>query len=186
MSTPYLPRIAAGETDLIQSCIDEYGPLVWSMALRRCPSRQDAEDAVQEIFIDVWKSAKRFDESIASEKAFIAMIARRRLIDRRRKIDRSLDTTPITPVLEETRLHSEENLEHHAEIALAARAIAQLQPKERDVVLLSVHQGFSHSQIAERTGLPLGTVKTYVRRGLQRVREMLHDPTPSSSEEVPS
>jgi len=186
MSTPYLPRIAAGETDLIQDCIDQYGALIWSMALRRCPSRQDAEDAVQEIFIDVWKSAKRFDEAIASEKAFIAMIARRRLIDRRRRRDRSLDTTPITPVMEETRLFAEGNVEHHAEIALAERAIAKLQPKERDVVLLSVHQGFSHSQIAEQTGLPLGTVKTYVRRGLQRVRDMLQGEAPESLEEVPT
>ena len=180
-----LPRIAAGESGLIQDCIDRYGALIWSMALRRTPSRQDAEDAVQEIFIDVWKSAARFDEAIASEKAFIAMIARRRLIDRRRKIDRTPDHTPITPVMEETRLYSEQIGEARAEIALAARAIAQLDAKERDVVVLSVHQGMSHSQIAEHTGLPLGTVKTYVRRGLMRVREMLADRS-DTLEEAPT
>ena len=85
VSPPILPRVAAGEPTALAECMERYGGLVWSIALRLTGSRADAEDAIQEIFIDLWKSAARFDGAVASEKAFVAMIARRRLIDRRRR-----------------------------------------------------------------------------------------------------
>src|SRR5262245_66294972 len=77
-----LARVAEGDAIAVRECIARYGGLVWSIARRF--ELADAEDAVQEIFLDLWKSAARFDPNIASETAFIAMIARRRLIDRRR------------------------------------------------------------------------------------------------------
>jgi RNA polymerase sigma-70 factor (ECF subfamily) len=80
-----LKRIAAGDKTAVQDCLDSYGGLVWSLARRMSPNTNEAEDAVQEIFIDVWKNAARFDESQSSETTFVAMIARRRLIDRLRK-----------------------------------------------------------------------------------------------------
>ena len=83
-----LKRIASGNTPAVQECLDTYGGLVWSLALRMLPNANEAEDAVQEIFIDIWKNAERFDEAQASETTFIAMIARRRLIDRLRKVNR--------------------------------------------------------------------------------------------------
>src|SRR5436190_14026687 len=79
---PLLGRVAAGDEAAVRECLARYGGLVWSIARRFEPS--DAEDAVQEIFLDLWKSAARFDRAVASETAFVAMIARRRLIDRRR------------------------------------------------------------------------------------------------------
>ncbi len=88
MPETLLPRIAAGDPDAVQACIRRYGGLVWSLALRMSRSREDAEDAVQEIFISLWKSADRFDPSRATEVTFIAMVARRRLIDRRRAAQR--------------------------------------------------------------------------------------------------
>jgi len=66
-------------------------------------------------------------------------------------------------------------IEDRADARLATRAIERLQPKERDAILLSVYQGMSHSEISTHMDLPLGTVKTYIRRGLIRVREMLAD-----------
>jgi len=168
-----LPRVAKGDAEAVQECIDRYGRLVWSLALRHSPSRGEAEDAVQEIFIALWESAARYDPGRASEAAFISTIARRRLIDQHRRRQRrikleSLDekeyVEPETPG---------RHVEACAEAALAARAIDRLQPKERNVVLLSAYHGMSHGQIAEHTGLPLGTVKTYVRRGLSRVKDML-------------
>ena len=139
----------------------------------------DAEDAVQEIFIDVWKSAARFDESQASETTFICMIARRRLIDRRRRLARrpktdSLSDEPHQQIAGVDHRH----LESRAEAILASRAIARLAPKEQQVLLLSAYHGLSHGQIAEKTGLPLGTVKTYIRRGLMRVKDMLETTGP--------
>ena len=80
-----LDQIARGDPAGVAACIDEFGSLVWSLARRLSPDPGEAEDAVQEIFIDVWKSAARFDPRKGSAKMFIAMIARRRLIDRLRR-----------------------------------------------------------------------------------------------------
>lgn len=173
MSPPVLPRVAAGEPSAVAECMERYGGLVWSIALRLTGSRADAEDAIQEIFIDLWKSAARFDESVASEKAFIAMIARRRLIDRRRRDQRGLQTEPMPQDPNIAGDAGDRRIESCAEVSLARRALRKLDPKERDVLLLSAYEGFSHQQIADRTGMPLGTVKTYIRRGLQRVRKAL-------------
>ena len=85
---PILARIAAGDSAAVEECMVEYGGLVWSLARRLSPSNADAEDAVQEIFVELWKNASRFDSAKASEKTFIAMIAKRRLIDRLRHKNR--------------------------------------------------------------------------------------------------
>ena len=80
-----LQRIAGGDSAAVSDFIDRYGGLIWSLARRFTSTNADAEDAVQEIFFDLWKSCKNFRPEIASEKTFTAMVARRRLIDRKRK-----------------------------------------------------------------------------------------------------
>jgi RNA polymerase sigma-70 factor (ECF subfamily) len=155
--------------------------LVWSLARQRLPAAE-AEDAVQEIFIEIWKSAERFDPAQGSETAFVAMIARRRLIDRLRRAGRRPRTEPLE-VHDFGLLQTDSAaIEAGAEVALAARALSELQPNERQVVLLSVCQGMSHSEIAQHTQLPLGTVKTYVRRSLQRIRNTLEQSSASHRE----
>src|SRR5687768_17786487 len=91
-----LARVAQGDALAGREVLARYGGLVWSIARRF--EAGDAEDAVQEIFLDLWKSAARFDPAIASEAAFIAMIARRRLIDRKRTRRRRPTTEDITEV----------------------------------------------------------------------------------------
>jgi RNA polymerase sigma factor (sigma-70 family) len=85
MSESILERVARGDQQAVRECIDEFGGLVWAIARRMTRSRADAEDAVQEIFVDVWRSAARYDSVQGSEKVFITTIARRRLIDRIRR-----------------------------------------------------------------------------------------------------
>lgn len=170
--TDVLPRLSSGEPRAAEECLDRYGALVWSLARRYTPSPADAEDAVQDIFLDLWKNANRFDAARAPEAAFVTMIARRRLIDRRRRGQRRPRTSSLDAGYEMADPLARKP-EAAAEVSLAARAISRLEPKERQVVLLSVLQGMSHSQIADHTGMPLGTVKTYARRGLMHVREQL-------------
>ena len=173
LSLSVLQRIASGDAAAVRECIDEYGGLVWSLARRLSRTPSDAEDATQEIFLDIWRSAGRFDTSQGSDKMFIAMIARRRLIDRLRK------TTGEPP------MDSVETLESVAwsdpgiaseisvEAELAARALKELRPEQRQVLELGLLHGLSQSEIAERLGMPLGTVKSFMRRGLLRVREFM-------------
>jgi len=164
-----LARVAAGDAVAIREVLATYGGLVWSIARRF--EVADAEDAVQEIFLDLWKSAGRFDPAIASEAAFIAMIARRRLIDRRRTRRRR----PTTENLGEVPSIADEGTtgpDVCAEANQAARALAQLRPEQRQVLVLS-SQGLSHGEISARTGMPLGTVKAHARRGLLSIRAAL-------------
>ncbi len=80
-----LAAVAAGRREAMEACIAEYGGMVWSLALRMSPTREDAEEGVQEVFLDVWRHAHRFDPAVSSETTFVAMLARRRLIDRHRR-----------------------------------------------------------------------------------------------------
>lgn len=174
---PVLPKIAAGEAGAAQECIDRYKGLLWWLARNKVA---DPEDAVQEIFIALWENAARYDPSRSSEPAFVSLIARRRLIDRQRKRGRrpqtdSLDTSDREGLERADWLPavSGESIEVGAEAALAARAVRDLATQEVRVIKLSVVSGMSHSEIADVTSIPLGTVKTYIRRGLARVRDAL-------------
>ncbi|HVY47788.1 MAG TPA: sigma-70 family RNA polymerase sigma factor [Minicystis sp.] len=172
---PLLGRVAAGDPAAVRACIARYGGLVLSIARRLSPSRAEAEDAAQEIFVDLWRSASRFDASISSETTFVAVIARRRLLDRRRRRARRPETEPLseTPLAKGGGGTEPSQIEACGEAVLAAKALAQLRPEQRHVLLLSTCQGMSHDEIATETGLPLGTVKAHARRGLLRVRELL-------------
>ena len=168
-----LGRLAAGEDGALAEVLDRYGGLVWSLVRRVVRAAQDAEDLVQEIFIDVWKSAARFDPKASSEGNFVAMIARRRLIDRRRKLDRRADVESLDEELDMPAEPDQDIVALADEAELAAQALTQLSEGQRKVLQLSIFQGLTHQEIAGRTGIPLGTVKSHARRGLIRVRELL-------------
>ncbi len=168
-----LGRVASGDPSAVQDCIDTYGPLVWAIARRLSPTANEAEDAVQEIFIQLWQSAGRFDPAIASEKGFVAMIARRRLIDRMRKSERRPQLESFEERYDEPVSRHHEKIERDLEAAAALQALNTLQPKQRRVLMLSVYQGMSHGEIAAATDLPLGTVKSHIARGLAQIRQNL-------------
>jgi len=173
VSQTILERIAAGDQTAVQECLKAYGGLVWSLALRMLRVREDAEDAVQEIFVDIWKNAGRFDSVLASEATFIAMIARRRLIDRLRHSQRRINADSLDDIVAEPSSRSDLSLQTNVEAREAAKALDQLRPEQRQVLQLSIVNGMSHQEIADATGMPLGTVKTHARRGLLQIREIL-------------
>jgi RNA polymerase sigma-70 factor (ECF subfamily) len=166
-TTSLLERIAAGDGGAVRECVARFGGLVWSIA-RRFESA-DAEDAVQEIFVDLWKSAARYDPAIASELVFVTMIARRRLIDRRRGRRRR----PTTEQIDDQLPDAGTGPDVCAEAAQARRALDDLRPEQRRVLVLATRDGLSHGEIAAHTGMPLGTVKAHARRGLLSIRAAL-------------
>jgi len=174
-----LERVASGDPDAFNLCTDRYAGLVWSLARRMCPTRADAEDAVQEIFLAVWKSSARFDASQGSEATFIATIARRRLIDRLRKSGRRPGGAELhegqateAPAIAEATEASDESRR-------AREALKQLSEEQQRILQLAIYHGMSHEKIATSTGMPLGTVKAHVRRGLIRLREILGEAQPT-------
>ena len=182
MTESLLQRVARGDQTAVRDVMSAFGGLVWSLARRFCANQADAEDATQEIFLDVWRSAPRFDPAVASEATFIAMIARRRLIDRTRKAGRRPnEETLIEPTLTDGAEAVSRRAELGDEVTRAIQALGRLSPEQQQVLKLSIYRGLSHEKIAEATGLPLGTVKTHARRGLIRLRELLE----SSGERAP-
>lgn len=169
-------RLAQGEPAAVDEALSRFGRLIWSLARRHTPDQAEAEDAVQDILLDLWKCAGRYDARFGSPATFVATIARRRLIDRRRRNQRHqqgdslVGDDGLTVDLPDPRA---DKAEANADAALAMQALRELPGHEREAILLSTYQGMSHSQIAAHTNQPLGTVKTYIRRGLIRVRERL-------------
>jgi len=184
MSESILERVARGDQQAVRQCIDEFGGLVWAIARRMTRSRADAEDAVQEIFVDVWRSASRFDAAQGSEKVFVTTIARRRLIDRirRGRMNAFMDGEEM---LEDLRFAEPGNGgEVRAEAEQAAKVVARLRPDQRKVLRMGLLEGMTHSEIASATGMPLGTVKTQMRRGLIQVRQWMNIENPGRMEQA--
>ena len=173
MTQAILQRIADGDQNAVQDCLKAYGGLVWSLARRMLRNNEEAEDAVQEIFIEVWKNASRFDPVLASEATFVAMIARRRLIDKIRFSQRRISADSLEDILAEPAGNSEKEMQVLVEGREAFKALSELRPEQRQVLQLSIVHGLSHQEIADATGMPLGTVKTHARRGLLQAREIL-------------
>lgn len=176
VSEALLTRIGNGDKTAVAACVDKYGGLVWSLARRFSQTQADAEDAVQEIFISLWKSAERFDSSKSSEMTFVSMVARRRLIDlnrRRQAVSRAVTTQPIDSVDVANSSDVAEKAAIDDQASHALQVLNQLPDDQCKAIKLSVYNGLSHNQIAEQMNLPLGTIKTHIRRGLNKVRDQL-------------
>lgn len=183
MAQAILKRIADGDQTAVQDCLNAYGGLIWSLARRMSPNRDDAEDAVQEIFTDIWKHSDRFDEAQASETTFVAMIARRRLIDRLRKSNRQVPTDYVEDLLHEPINREYKQTQINVEARQAAKVLDELRPDQQKILRLAIFHGLTHQEISDKTGIPLGTVKTHARRGLIQIRESLGvNPTNSPKE----
>ena len=183
--TSLLVRVAEGDPSAVRDVLSRYSALVWSLSSSLSKDPHEVEDVVQDIFVDVWRSAGRYDPAVASEATFIATIARRRVIDRRRRAGRRVDPEPLeeelAPGAEDQGLRQVE-LDDEAE--QAREAVAQLSGDRRRVLEMSVVQGLTHREIAADTGIPLGTVKSHIRRGLAEVSEKLKARRGASEEEV--
>ena len=179
-----IARVAAGDAAGLEALYDRYATLVYSLALRIVRNTSDAEDVTQEAFAQVWVHAKRFDATRGAVAAWLSVIARSRALDRLRRrsaatgggasspdgLDAIPDPTP-----------SVELIAASAEQAAAAReALAALPADQRAVLELAYYEGLTQAEIAARTSTPLGTVKTRIRTGLQRIRDAMglrHAPT---------
>jgi RNA polymerase sigma-70 factor, ECF subfamily len=166
---PLLPRVSLGDELATRECLQRYGNLVWSLARKYAASR--AEDATQEVFLELWKHADRFDPARGSEVTFVAMLARRRLVDarraelriRKRHAANEVEVLHVSEVVEA-------NLEWTPDARIAVDVLRELPLIQQQAITLSVVDQASHGEIAESLNLPLGSVKSYIRRGLDAIR----------------
>ncbi len=163
--------LAKEEAGAFEKLVDQYGNLIWSIARRYLSNQTEAEDAVQEVFIAIWKSAGRFDPNKASEITFVSMIARRRLIDHVRKIYRHKKLEPIDDCFDDDALQTKSILDQSTDVKIISEAINQFAEEDKELLSLSIYQGYSHTEISKLMNIPLGTVKTKLRRNLIKLRE---------------
>ena len=168
-----LERVAAGDRDAFDELYRRYTRPVLGLALRRLGDRGRAEDAVQDAFAAVWRSARSYDRSRGAGAAWLYTVARNAIVDRARR-----RPEPPTEVLEDEPAQGA-GPDEHAETSWLAwrvhRAIGELPEHERQVIELAYWSELSQSEIAERLQVPLGTVKTRTRSGLARLASLLED-----------
>ena len=175
-SPTILQRIARADKTAVEECFNFYGGFVWNIARKFTKTREDAEDAVQEIFIDIWKNAARFDPAKSPESAFIWLIARRRSIDQLRRSACLPQNSFSENALIMLASDSHKRLQMYVEVKSAIDALNKLKPREKQVVRMAIYEGMSHNEIAQAVGLPLGTVKSRMRQGLQKIRSSIKLP----------
>ena len=171
-----MSRVASGDEAALAELYDRFGALVFKASRQVLNSRAEAEDASQEIFVRLWKTADRFDLRRAKLVTWVMLIARRHLIDRlRRKVARpellGLESENETVFMPEGNA-SGLDLPVEANSALRAR-IQELPALQREVIERTYLQGFTLREVSEQLQAPLGTVKSALSRGLARLRERL-------------
>ncbi len=170
--------IARNESWALAELYDRYVRLVFSLALKVLNDRASAEEIVQEVFTKVWRGAADFDARRGKFSSWLIGIAHHQCIDelRRRRVRPVAESTDDSPLSE---LASDEDPVEAAEYALerarVRRALAQIPVEQRTVIELAFFDGLTHQEIANRCGDPLGTVKTRVRLGMQKLKELLKE-----------
>jgi len=159
--------IRAGDQSAMSELYDRYSKVVYAVALRILQNAQSAEDLLQDIFLQLWRNPGAFDASRGSMAAWLAVISRNRAIDRLRQ--RRPETDIEECIVAGTHDLAEET-EHNLVVEKVRQVLAQMNPDYRKVLELAFFQGLTHNDIAEKTGQPLGTVKTRIRAGLQQLR----------------
>jgi RNA polymerase sigma-70 factor (ECF subfamily) len=170
-----MQRIASGEENAVEELYDRFSPLIFKASRQILPTNAEAEDAVQEVYLRLWQTADRYDPRRAKLVTWVMLITRRHLIDRLRrksarpspgKLDESTgiaaDLNPST-----SRLSDDESAD------LLRKRIGELPELQRTVIERAYLQGFTLREVASQLDAPLGTVKSALSRGLNRLRERI-------------
>lgn len=163
-----LGRTAARDRAAFSALYDRYAPRAFGLILRIIRNRTDAEDVLQETFLQVWNQAARFDPNRSAPDVWLLLIARSRAVDRLRK--RRLTTKEELP---DPATHTEPDtgLIRQEDAAKLHTALEQLPHEQRELIRRAFYCGLTHEQIAIELNLPLGTVKTRIRLGMMRLRD---------------
>ncbi len=181
-----LRRVAAGDQDALLTLYDRYGRLVYSLAYRMLQDHQLAEEVTQDVFTRVWQSAASFDPERSSFTTWLTSITRNRTIDvlRRRRVRGLTGAGEAELNTAITRADERLSPEFHLEALAVREALAQLPETQREVLELAYFQGMTQREIAEYLNIPLGTVKTRMRLGMIKLRELL-EASPSDDGKKP-
>ncbi|MFL5343343.1 MAG: sigma-70 family RNA polymerase sigma factor [Hyalangium sp.] len=175
-----LQQVALGSGAAMRALYTRCSGRAWAVVLRVLGSRADAEEVLQETFLEVWRRAREFDPSRGAVETWVTTIARTRAIDRKRALGTvartAEDAAQQPPPMSATPVDPSNAAEQGQDRARVAAALRELPPEQRTVVELAYFEGLSQREIADRTGDPLGTVKTRARLALEKLAELLREP----------
>lgn len=174
-------QMARGDEGALGRLYDRYGPVLYAVAFRVVGEQADAEEVVMEAFAQAWREAGRFDAERGSAAAWLTMMTRSRALDRvrarsrrARLTDAAAGETPgSSPAMSMGAPEPSRGVEQDERARAVAAALAALSPPQRQAIELAYYQGLSQSEIAEHLREPLGTIKTRMRLGMQKLRDVL-------------
>ena len=160
-------RFGSDDATVLRAAFDIWGGAVYAYGRRLLPSTEDAEDLVQQVFVAAWRQRHRYDPTRASLLTWMFGIARNKAIDRLRRLERERRVPLQQPVA------TQDETAQTADRLLVNEALSWLRPEQQHILELAFYDDLTHQQIADKLGMPLGTVKSHARRGLQRLRRFL-------------
>lgn len=168
-----LHAMTLGSAEAFAAFYDRHASVVYGVLLKMLPQTTDADDVLQETFLQVWRQASRFDAARSTPQGWVVMMARSRALDylRRKNPAPTSAETPDRPVYPEEFLRLEQD-----ETATRVRhALNQLPAEQRMAIDLAFFGGLTYEQVAQQQQVPLGTAKTRIRLGMKRLRHLLGD-----------
>lgn len=164
-------RVQQKESVAIQVLYEETASRVYGILLRILKAESEAEDALQEVYIKVWQQAKQYSGS-GSAWGWICVMARHVALDRLRKLQRNKTESSDELIIDVT--DQVDIIKEHADRHWLGKCLVALKPETTEVILLSYVEGYSHSEISDKLSKPIGTVKAWIRRGLEELKQCLN------------
>ena len=168
-------RFATGDPATLREAFERHAAVVHAISLRSLGTHHDAEDATQQVFLRAWRSRATFDPARGGLRSWLVGITRRVVLDRLAARSRDIDTAQRVGRGIGAAAVPDAAVERVIDSVVVANELHQLPASVREVLRLAFFHDLTHQQIAEKTGLPLGTVKSHVRRGLDRLRRRWED-----------
>ncbi|MEM9083140.1 MAG: sigma-70 family RNA polymerase sigma factor [Planctomycetota bacterium] len=169
-------RVAADDEGAVAELYDRFGPLVYRMAYQALPTRAEAEDAVQEVFVRLWRTAAKFDPKRASLVTWVMLLSRRHIVDRLRRKQARIKAGKLeeawSPPADTPEMGG--SIERDERMAGLMEKVEKLPELQQIVVKRAYLGGQTLKQIGDELGVPLGTVKSALSRALTRLRERIN------------
>lgn len=168
-------RLASGDSSALEQVYESTRVKLFGICLRILGDRKEAEDALQDVYLNLWQRADRYDPDRASPISWLATFARNRAVDRLRKgkvragtvgVEEAAPLADVAPLADAQLIDAERSERIH-------HCIETLDEKQRESIRTAFFEGRTYAELAEQQGVPLGTMKSWVRRGLQKLKACL-------------